>query len=66
MSIDFPNSPAVNDTFTSGSLTWKYTGTTWDMVGATGFTLVNRAYSASALTNWTAARDWYYIAIGTV
>lgn len=32
MALDFPNSPAVNDTFTSGGRTWKYTGTTWDLV----------------------------------
>jgi hypothetical protein len=30
--IDFPNSPAVNDTFAVGERTWKWTGTTWDAV----------------------------------
>jgi hypothetical protein len=39
--IDFPNSPSVNDTFTSGSQTWIWTGTAWNLVistvvGATG------------------------------
>lgn len=32
MPLDFPNSPAVNDTFTSNGRTWKYTGTAWDLV----------------------------------
>lgn len=30
--IDFPNSPAVNDTFTAGGRTWIWTGATWDTV----------------------------------
>jgi len=27
--IDFPNSPEINDTFTSGNTTWIWTGTVW-------------------------------------
>lgn len=27
--IDFPNSPAVNDTFTAGTVSYKWTGTAW-------------------------------------
>ena len=30
--IDFPNSPAVNDTHTAGSRTWKWNGVTWNLV----------------------------------
>lgn len=30
--IDFPNSPSTNDTFTSGSTTWKYDGSKWKVV----------------------------------
>ena len=30
--IDFPNSPSVDDLFTFGSRTWKWSGTTWDSV----------------------------------
>lgn len=42
MPIDFPNSPAVNDTFLSDSRLWKWTGTVWESVivslqGTTGF-----------------------------
>jgi len=32
---DFPNSPTVNQTFTVGERTWKWTGTTWDVVVTT-------------------------------
>lgn len=31
--IDFPNSPAVNDTFTVGDITWKWNGSTWQGQG---------------------------------
>jgi len=30
--VDFPNSPSVNQTFSVGERTWKWTGTTWDAV----------------------------------
>jgi hypothetical protein len=30
--IDFPNSPTVNQLFTSGSQTWIWTGTVWNLV----------------------------------
>ena len=33
--IDFPNSPSVNDLFTSGLQTWIWTGTTWNLVVST-------------------------------
>jgi len=29
MAIDFPNSPANNDSFSSGNKTWEYDGTAW-------------------------------------
>jgi hypothetical protein len=31
MAVDFPNSPAINDTFTSGDKTYVWTGTTWNL-----------------------------------
>lgn len=31
MAIDFPNSPATNDTFTSGNRTWVYDGEKWNI-----------------------------------
>jgi hypothetical protein len=30
--VDFPNSPSVDQTFSVGERTWKWTGTTWDAV----------------------------------
>jgi hypothetical protein len=30
--IDFPNSPAIDDTFTAGNRTWKWTGVVWQTV----------------------------------
>ena len=32
MAIDFPNSPTTGDTFTVGNRTWKWDGTTWELV----------------------------------
>jgi plastocyanin len=31
MAINFPGTPALNDTFTEGGTTWKYDGTTWNV-----------------------------------
>ena len=44
--IDFPNSPAVDSTFSAGANVWRWTGTVWQVVrvtptgptGATGLT----------------------------
>ncbi len=30
--IDFPNSPTLNQQFTSGNTTWQWNGTTWDVI----------------------------------
>ncbi len=32
MAIDFPNSPSVNDLYSSGDRTWKWNGTAWTIV----------------------------------
>jgi len=34
MAIDFPDSPAVNDTFTVGDRTWQWNGTYWSFVAS--------------------------------
>ena len=38
--LDFPNSPTLNEVFTSGGTSWKWNGTVWNVVrstaGATG------------------------------
>ena len=32
MAVNFPTSPAVNDTHTSGATTWRWDGTRWGKV----------------------------------
>jgi hypothetical protein len=32
MAIDFPNSPTSGDTYSEGTKTWQYNGTSWDLV----------------------------------
>lgn len=39
MAINFPASPNLNDTFTSGNTTWQWDGTSWNVVG--GATPIN-------------------------
>lgn len=34
MAINFPATPALNDTFTEGSTTWQYDGTTWNVTSS--------------------------------
>jgi len=68
MPIDFPNSPTVNDEFTSGSTTWRWDGSVWKVVrdfaptGATGPTGVTGAQGQTGITgaqgvNWRGAWD---------
>jgi collagen type VII alpha len=77
MPIDFPNSPSVNDLFTSGSTSWKWDGTVWKVVrdfaptGATGPTGNTGAVGntgATGLTgiNWTGQWDFVAYAVGDV
>ena len=69
MPIDFPDSPYVNQPFTSGSTTWEWDGTVWKVVrdfaptGATGPTGPQGVTGATGLTgvtgiNWRAAFDF--------
>ena len=34
--IDFPNSPSVNDVFTSSNRTWTWNGSVWSSSGTVG------------------------------
>lgn len=54
MAIDFPNAPAVNDTYTVGNITWKYNGTSWIIVSASQTVTVNLS-SATPLMNGSAS-----------
>ena len=48
MAISFPTSPAVNQTYTSGSRTWSWNGTSWYLVAPSAtVTVANTAPSTS-------------------
>ena len=34
MPLDFPNSPSVNDTYTSGTRSWQWNGTSWGLIAS--------------------------------
>lgn len=51
MAINFPSSPTLNQTFTSGSSTWKWDGTSWTSVPASSFT--NVTFVNPTITNYT-------------
>ena len=36
MAIDFPNTPAVNDTHVVGNITWTWTGSAWAILSSVG------------------------------
>ena len=46
MAINFPNTPALDDTFTEGNTTWKWDGTAWN--------LVTNTVARNIFTNFTA------------
>jgi hypothetical protein len=55
MPIDFPDSPDVDDLFTVGDRTWRWTGTAWDTVeevitGPTGATGPDGTFNATGPT----------------
>lgn len=58
--IDFPNSPSVNDTFSVGDRTWKWTGVSWDAVvtpvgvatGGTQGQVLTKVGNTNYVTTW--------------
>ena len=46
MAINFPNTPAIHDTFTQGNTTWKWDGTAWNVISSTS--------ARNIFTNFTA------------
>jgi 2-keto-4-pentenoate hydratase len=53
MAIDFPNSPATNDTFTSGGRTWLYNGSAWTLLTLTQNVVTANSITSSAIVNDT-------------
>lgn len=48
--IDFPNTPSVNDTFTSANTTWQYNGVSWSLIQSlqsigTGSVTIDKIYT---------------------
>lgn len=68
MALDFPASPNINDTYTSGGVTWTWDGTTWKVLGRFQFTSseTDPIFSASPasnilsshITNWDTSYGW--------
>jgi hypothetical protein len=48
MAIDFPNSPTLDDVFTVGTRSWKWTGSVWESVTTTSETAPATEYTAGA------------------
>jgi hypothetical protein len=57
MAIDFPNSPATNDTYTSGNRTWLYNGTAWTLLTLTQNVILANSVSSSAIVNDTIVNE---------
>jgi hypothetical protein len=66
MAIDFPNSPSVNDTFTVGTRTWIWDGTTWELVATSSDPIQKTIVDAKGdLIAGTAADTPARVAVGT-
>lgn len=71
--IDFPNSPTLNQEFTSGNTTWKWDGVSWNVIrtpvvgptgptgptGATGATGAWNYYSTTPPTGANTGDAWF-------
>jgi len=51
MALDFPNSPALNDSFTSGGKKWVYNGTVWALVTANSYTIPTGEVTAAKIAS---------------
>jgi hypothetical protein len=59
--VDFPNSPSVDQTFSVGDRTWKWTGTAWDAVvtpvgvavGGTQGQVLTKVGNTNYVTTWS-------------
>lgn len=55
--IDFPTSPAVNDTYTFGTKTWKWTGSAW--ISTTSASPLGVVSGRTELSSYTAGDILY-------
>lgn len=53
MAIDFPGSPANNDTFTSGGKTWLYNGTSWNLITLTQNVIPSNSVTSASIVDGT-------------
>jgi hypothetical protein len=51
MAIDFPDSPATNDSFTSGGKKWIFDGTTWGLITANSYTIPTGEVTAAKIAS---------------
>jgi hypothetical protein len=51
MAIDFPDSPATNDSFTSGGKKWIFNGTTWNLITANSYTISTGEVTAAKIAS---------------
>jgi len=49
--IDFPSSPATNDTFNSAGRTWLYNGTAWTLITLTQTVIPPNSVTSSSIVN---------------
>jgi hypothetical protein len=58
MAINFPDSPATNDSFTSGGKKWIFDGTTWGLITANSYTIPTGEVTTAKIldANVTAAK----------
>ena len=59
MAIDFPNSPALNDTFSNAGKNWVYNGYAWTLIGVS--TLINPVLSTTALDGGAVNTIQFYV-----
>ena len=53
MALNFPNNPALNDTYTVDQKTWRYTGTAWNIVSGNVNASVTSSFTNIAVAGQT-------------
>lgn len=51
--INFPSNPTTNQVFTSGAVSWKWTGAAWEIVAPTSLTLTGLTSTSASITTIT-------------